>query len=159
MAPVKKRQNPQLFAVLEESVKNDKQPRQRAEKKNNAKQKQRAGCKALVERGQSRDPVAHHGVSVHQPHDHSRDNGGDHVLPAAICIGDAFFLSAHIFTIFFSKAYNQDMTIYHLVRKRDLRGTSEKHPHIYGPLPLFAVQAILHIVPNKKGVFIRLSEE
>lgn len=35
----------------------------------------------------------------------------------------------------------------------DLRGTGEKHPHIYGPLPLSAVQAVHNLIPNKDGVF------
>lgn len=38
----------------------------------------------------------------------------------------------------------------------DLRGIGEKHPHIYGPLPLSAVHAVLPIVPDKDGVFTKL---
>lgn len=36
----------------------------------------------------------------------------------------------------------------------DLRGIGEKHPHIYGPLPLSAVQTILPFLPNTKGSFV-----
>lgn len=38
----------------------------------------------------------------------------------------------------------------------DLRGTGEQHPHIYGTLPLSAVQTILPMLPNAEGVFTKL---
>ncbi|MBI3343203.1 DUF952 domain-containing protein [Candidatus Gottesmanbacteria bacterium] len=38
----------------------------------------------------------------------------------------------------------------------DLRGTGEKHPHIYGKLPLSAIQTILPLLPNAEGIFTKL---
>ena len=35
----------------------------------------------------------------------------------------------------------------------DLRGISEKHPHIYGKLPIRAVRQIFPLFPNPDGVF------
>lgn len=41
----------------------------------------------------------------------------------------------------------------------DLRGTGEKHPHIYGKLPLSAIQTILPLLPNASGTFVFSSME
>ena len=35
----------------------------------------------------------------------------------------------------------------------DLRGLGEKHPHIYGPIPLKAIVQVLKLVPNDQGEF------
>lgn len=40
----------------------------------------------------------------------------------------------------------------------DLRGTGEQHPHLYGTLSLFAVQAILPLLPNADGKFYQPSQ-
>lgn len=37
----------------------------------------------------------------------------------------------------------------------DLHAAGEKHPHIYCPLPLSAVQAVRTIIPNNDGVFTK----
>ncbi len=36
----------------------------------------------------------------------------------------------------------------------DLRGTGEKHPHIYGKLPLTSIQTILPLLSNAGGTFV-----
>lgn len=39
------------------------------------------------------------------------------------------------------------------IKFEDLRGAGEKHPHVYGTLPLSAVQEVRPIFPNHDGVF------
>lgn len=39
-----------------------------------------------------------------------------------------------------------------------LRGTREKHPHIYGKFPLSAIQTILPLLPTADGQFTKLPE-
>jgi len=41
----------------------------------------------------------------------------------------------------------------------DLHGLGEKHPHIYGKLPLSAIQTILPLLPNASGTFVLSSME
>ena len=38
----------------------------------------------------------------------------------------------------------------------DLRGLGEKHPHIYGKLPVSAIEATMYLLPDKDGQFIKL---
>lgn len=40
----------------------------------------------------------------------------------------------------------------------DLRGLGERHPHIYGELPLSAVEAVLSLVPDNNGQFIKFPD-
>lgn len=38
----------------------------------------------------------------------------------------------------------------------DLSGLGEEHPHIYGKLPIFAVETVMPLLPDTNGQFIKL---